>query len=138
MNSDSSTYEIPEYISSRLNPRIVVDFPNRIDELKILKYNLPFASEEILEYCVDFLQNSHDNAEPTTVRDGINILRYYMKTRTLNSKKMESLNKKEFKDAIIHVLDDLAVRYCSDEYENFINEKEKSMRNIFRILNDDE
>ena len=47
MNSDSSTFETPEYIESRLNPRIYVEFPNRIDELKILKYNLPFASDEI-------------------------------------------------------------------------------------------
>jgi len=137
MNSDSSTYEIPEYISSRLNPRIIVDFPNRIDELKILKYNLPFASEEILEYCVDFLQNSHDNAEPTTVRDGINILRYYMKKRTLNDKKKGSLNKKEFKEAIFHVLDNIAIRYCSDEYESFLKEKDESLNNVFRIFDDD-
>ncbi|MFW9970534.1 MAG: AAA family ATPase, partial [Candidatus Odinarchaeota archaeon] len=44
MNADSSTYEIPEYIQSRLRPKIYIDFPNKVDELKILKYNLPFGS----------------------------------------------------------------------------------------------
>ena len=118
MNSDSSTYEIPEYISSRLQPKIYVDFPNKIDEMKILKYNLPFASEQILEYCVDFLQNSHKHDEHT-VRDGINIVRYYMKTRSLNGKNKNSLNKKEFKEAIKRILEDHAIRYCPDEYESF-------------------
>lgn len=122
MNSDSSTYEIPEYISSRLQPKIYVDFPNKIDEMEILKYNLPFASEEILEYCVEFLQNSHKHDEHT-VRDGINIVRYYMKTRSLNGKNKNSLNKKEFKVTIKHILEDHAIRYCPDEYESFKNDE---------------
>ena len=138
MNSDSSTYEIPEYISSRLNPRISVEFPNKIDELKILKYNLPFASDQILEYCVEFLQNSHDHGEPTTIRDGINILRYYMKSRIMNNKKKESLNKKEFKQTISHILDDLAIKFCPDEYEEFLKEKDDTIREVFKIFNEDE
>ncbi|MFX0069501.1 MAG: AAA family ATPase, partial [Candidatus Hermodarchaeota archaeon] len=105
MNSDSSTYEIPEYISSRLQPSIRVEFPNKIDEIKILSYNIPFTSEEILEYCVEFLQNAHTHDEPYTVRDGINIIRYYMKSRELNDKNNKSLNKKEFKDSILHILE---------------------------------
>ena len=122
MNSDSSTYEIPEYISSRLQPKIYVDFPNKIDEMKILHYNLPFASEQILEYCVEFLQNSHKHDEHT-IRDGINIVRYYMKTRSLNGKNKNSLNKKEFKEAIKHILEAHAIRYCPDEYESLTNDE---------------
>ena len=124
MNSDSSTYEIPEYISSRLQPKIMVEFPNRVDEIKILSYNLPFTSEEILAYCVDFLQNSHIHDEPYTVRDGINIIRYYMKNRELNGKNKMRLNKKEFKKSILQVLEPIALRYCSDEYEKYIKEEE--------------
>ena len=124
MNSDSSTYEIPEYISSRLQPKIMVEFPNRVDEIKILSYNLPFTSEEILEYCVDFLQNSHIHDEPYTVRDGINIIRYYMKNRELNGKNKMKLNKKEFKKSILQVLESIALRYCSDEYEKYLKEEE--------------
>ncbi|MFX1273545.1 MAG: AAA family ATPase [Promethearchaeota archaeon] len=137
MNSDSSTYEIPEYISSRLNPRIMIEFPNRIDELKILKYNLPFASDQILEYCVDFLQNSHNHVEPTTVRDGINILRYYMKTRALNNKNKDELDKTQFKQAILHVLDEIAIRYCSDEYEEFLKEKEETLKSFYEIFDEE-
>ena len=124
MNSDSSTYEIPEYISSRLQPKIMVEFPNRVDEIKILSYNLPFTSEEILEYCVNFLQNSHIHDEPYTVRDGINIIRYYMKNRELNGKNKMRLNKREFKKSILQVLEPIALRYCSDEYEKYLKEAE--------------
>ena len=123
MNSDSSTYEIPEYISSRLQPKIYVEFPNRADEINILSYNVPFSSEEILEYCVDFLQNAHIHDEPYTVRDGINIIRYYMKTREVNGKNKLKLNKKEFKESIKHVLEPLGIRYCSDEYDKYVNEE---------------
>jgi len=128
MNSDSSTYEIPEYIQSRLQPKIYIDFPNRVDELKILKYNLPFASDDILEYCVDFLQNSHNHEEPYTVRDGINILRYFMKTRVLGGKKKEDLDKKEFDNATIHILEEAAIKYCPNNYEEFQNELEKAQK----------
>ena len=122
MNSDSSTYEIPEYISSRLQPKIYVEFPNRADEINILSYNVPFSSEEILEYCADFLQNAHVHDE-YTARDGINIIRYYMKSRALNGKDIHRLNKKEFKNSIKHVLENHAVKYCPDEYDKYMNEE---------------
>ncbi len=132
MNSDSSTYELPQYISSRLQPRITIEFPRKVDELKILKYNLPFASDEILEYCVDFLQNAHIHDEPFTVRDGINIVRYYIKSRALNNKDRNKLNKKEFKNTIKQVADKSAIRYCSDEYKKLMKEQqENSVRKDF-------
>jgi Mg-chelatase subunit ChlI len=124
MNSDSSTYEIPEYISSRLQPSIRVEFPNKADEIKILSYNIPFTSEEILEYCVDFLQNAHTHDEPYTVRDGIHIIRYYMKSRELNNKNKKDLDKKEFKNSILHILEPGALRYCPDEYKEFVEEEQ--------------
>jgi replication-associated recombination protein RarA len=127
MNSDSSTFEVPEYIESRLNPRVFVDFPSKLDELKILKYNLPFASDEILEYCVEFLQNSHIYDEPYTVRDGINIVRFYIKTRALNEKNKDTLNKKEFKQAIFHILEESSKRYCPDEYEDFLEKQKEEL-----------
>jgi len=76
MNDDASTFEIPEYIHSRLQPQIFIDFPERDDELLILHKNLPFIEEKILEYIVDFLQKAHRKDERYTVRDGINIARY--------------------------------------------------------------
>jgi len=79
MNDDASTFELPEYIHSRLQPRIHIDFPERDEELLILKSNLPFADQEILEYVVEFLQAAHDADERYSVRDGINIARYALK-----------------------------------------------------------
>ncbi len=136
MNADSSTFEVPEYIQSRLQPKIFVEFPNRADELKILKYNLPFSSDGILEYCVDFLQNSHGHDEPYTVREGINIVRYFMKTRELSGKNKNTLNKKEFKQAMISILEEGATRYCSDEYERFLKEQKESFNHDFLPFSD--
>ncbi len=79
MNDDTSTYEIPEYIHSRLQPQIYVDFPEKDEEKMILRENLPFVDDEILEYVVEFLQRAHENEEIYTVRDGINIARYAAK-----------------------------------------------------------
>jgi len=79
MNEDASTFEIPEYIHSRLQPQIFIDFPEADEELIILKENLPFADGEILKYVVTFLQRAHAADELYSVRDGINIARYALK-----------------------------------------------------------
>ena len=79
MNDDASTYEVPDYIMSRLQPAIEIDFPSREDELEILKYNVPFAAEETLALTVDFLARAHDLNLPFTSREGINIIRYTLK-----------------------------------------------------------
>jgi MoxR-like ATPase len=79
MNDDASTFDLPEYIHSRLQPQILIDFPEREEELAILHENLPFADDELLSYVADFLQLAHGADERYTVRDGINIARYSMK-----------------------------------------------------------
>jgi hypothetical protein len=134
MNADASTYEIPEYIQSRLQPKIYIDFPNRDDELKILKYNLPFASEEILEYCVDFLQNAHIHDEPYTVRDGINILRYYIKSSLMNKENKDIIEKKTFENTVIQVLEEAALKYFPENYENFLKQQSESIS--FKVFKD--
>lgn len=79
MNDDASTFEIPEYIHSRLQPQIYLDFPEEEEERRILRENLPFVDEYILEYVVNFLQKAHAQQEVYTIRDGINIARYAAK-----------------------------------------------------------
>jgi MoxR-like ATPase len=79
MNEDASTYEIPEYIHTRLQPQIHVDFPEADEEYAILRQNLPFAKDDLLRFVVDFLQACHAADEPYSVRDGINIARYAVK-----------------------------------------------------------
>ncbi|MBI39367.1 MAG: ATPase [Leptospiraceae bacterium] len=79
MNEDASTFEIPEYIQSRLQPQIYIDFADADEEAEILKANLPFAPDEIISYVVKFLQAAHQADEPYSVRDGINITRMVLK-----------------------------------------------------------
>jgi MoxR-like ATPase len=85
MNDDASTFEIPEYIHSRLQPQIYLDFPEAEEERRILKENLPFIDDHIMEYVINFLQKAHANNENYTIRDGINIARYA-------AKRLKSLN----------------------------------------------
>jgi MoxR-like ATPase len=79
MNEDESTYEIPDYILSRLQPTLTLGHPSREDELAILQYHLPFAAEEMLNLTVEFLQEAHELKLDFSTRDGINVLRYAIK-----------------------------------------------------------
>src|SRR5690349_12693759 len=91
MNEDASTFEVPEYIHSRLQPQIYIDFPEAEEELLILKENLPFAGSRILRYVVDFLQRAHAADELYSVRDGINIARYALKMMQASGQEHKAL-----------------------------------------------
>ena len=79
MNQDESTFEIPDYILSRLQPTLRLQFPNRSDEKAILQYHLPFVPIDMLAMTVEFLQKSHELKLDFSTRDGINLLRFAMK-----------------------------------------------------------
>lgn len=87
MNQDASTFEVPEYILSRLQPAIELPFPERDEELRILRYNVPQSDEELLGYCLQTLQQSHNLDLPFSVRDGISILRYALRLLDAQPKK---------------------------------------------------
>jgi len=120
MNDDASTFELPEYIHSRLQPRIHIDFPERDEELLILRSNLPFADEEILEYVVEFLQAAHEADERYSVRDGINIARYALKRLTgANGAGVRGPGQEDrmllcLKEAATMILDDPASAYFEE------------------------
>jgi hypothetical protein len=101
MNDDSSTYEIPDYIISRLQPGIEIGFPKREDELRILTYNLPFCPNNILDMCVTFLQQAHGLDLPYSIRDGINAIRYTLKKSELDKSADQSML---FSDSIRQIL----------------------------------
>ena len=107
MNDDASTFELPEYIHSRLQPQILIDFPEREDELDILRENLPFVDEELLEYVVDFLQAAHAYDERYTVRDGINIARYAFKRLQAATAEARPL----LQQSTVQILGEEALRY---------------------------
>ncbi|HEX4749889.1 MAG TPA: MoxR family ATPase [Bryobacteraceae bacterium] len=107
MNDDSSTFDLPEYIHSRLQPQILLDFPERDEELAILRVNLPFAPQDVLQYVTDFLQQAHSADESYTVRDGINIARYALKLEGEMGHSLRLL----LPAAIRSILGEEAVRY---------------------------
>ncbi len=116
MNDDASTFDLPEYIHSRLQPQILIDFPDREEERLILSANLPFADEQILEYVVNFLQIAHEANERYTVRDGINVARYALKRlRIDSSKRGKGIPRErvisELREAASMILDDAAAAY---------------------------
>jgi MoxR-like ATPase len=109
MNDDASTFDLPEYIHSRLQPQILIDFPERDEEMMILRENLPFGEEEILRYVTDFLQQAHANEERYSARDGINIARYAMKLRKASEGALAT--REALHLAILETLGGEALRY---------------------------
>jgi MoxR-like ATPase len=109
MNDDSSTFDLPEYIHSRLQPQILIDFPERDEEYAILKENLPFGEDRILQYVTDFLQQAHAAEERYTARDGINIARYAMKLARESDGALPE--RRALDTAILEILGEEAMRY---------------------------
>lgn len=109
MNDDASTFDLPEYIHSRLQPQILVDFPERHEEYAILKENVPFGNDEVLNYVTDFLQSAHMADERYTVRDGINIGRYV--TKIEYSAPGDFSRGPSLHRAIVEILGEEALRY---------------------------
>ena len=109
MNDDASTFDLPEYIHSRLQPQILIDFPEREEEYQILHENLPFGDEQILRYVTDFLQQAHMADERYTVRDGINVARFCIKLRA--TARDPAGGQGAMRTAIIQTLGEEALRY---------------------------
>ncbi len=79
MNEDASTYELPEYIHSRLMPQIYIDFPEEDEERAILADQVVGVDPEVVDYTVAFLRAAHLADLRYSVRDGVNVARYAMK-----------------------------------------------------------
>ncbi|MGV3523041.1 MAG: AAA family ATPase [Candidatus Sericytochromatia bacterium] len=84
MNDDASTFDVPDYIQSRLQPQIEVGYPSAAEEQEILRTHLPDAPEEVLRLVGAFLQRGHAEKKNYTVRDGVNISRYAFKLLHMN------------------------------------------------------
>jgi len=64
MNDDGSTFDLPDYVVSRLQPRVEIGFPGPAEEDRILSHHAPRSSEE-----------AHGLDLPFSVRDGIHLVR---------------------------------------------------------------
>ena len=129
MNDDASTFELPEYIHSRLQPQIRIDFPEKDEETLILENNLPFADQEVIQYVVEFLQAAHEVNERYSVRDGINIARYALKRLEEKREKLSPPELKEMKlqylkEASAMILDSTASIFFMDIIDDFEEEEE--------------
>jgi MoxR-like ATPase len=113
MNDDASTFDLPEYIHSRLMPQIWIDFPEADEEAAILRQNLPFADEEIVAYAVAFLQNAHARDEKYTVRDGVNVVRYAIKLASAGAR-LGLAREAALERAVRQVLGEEALVYLPD------------------------
>lgn len=107
MNTDASTFDLPEYIHSRLQPQIYVEFPEADEELAILASQLPFVDVKLLHVVVNFLQKAHQSGAPWSIRDGIQALRYAAKRGALEHKNLEDF----LHSAIIHVCGEDAAQW---------------------------
>jgi len=108
MNEDASTYEVPDYILSRLQPTLSLGFPRREDELAILQYHMPFAPGDMLGLTVDFLQEAHQLNLEFSVRDGIHLLQYALKR--LAQDRTHPLSKDAaWRESLVKVLGDEAL-----------------------------
>ena len=110
MNDDASTFELPEYIHSRLQPQLLIDFPEKDEEFRILKENLPFVEERVLEYVTEFLQLAHAADERYSVRDGINIARFAAKLGSLATGREHE--RRALETALLETLGEEALRYA--------------------------
>ena len=108
MNDDESTFEIPDYILSRLQPTLHMSMPSYEDEIEILRYHLPFSEEDLLKMTVEFLQKSHQLDLEFSPRDGIHILQYALKR--LSQEKDHPLSKDDvWNESITKVLGEDAI-----------------------------
>lgn len=121
MNQDDSTFEIPDYILSRLQPNLTLSFPNRQDEMAILQYHLPFVEDELLLMTVDFLQQSHQLELDFSPRDGINVIRYAIK-RCAQEKDHPIAQDEIWKEALLNCLGDEAL-----DLDSMAEKKQRSL-----------
>lgn len=81
MNEDASTFEVPEYIISRLQPGITMDYPTREEEFRIIRGQLPGPDDGLIERVVELLQKAHKRDLDLSMRDGLNVARFAARLR---------------------------------------------------------
>ncbi|WGL59499.1 AAA family ATPase [Pigmentibacter sp. JX0631] len=124
MNDDSSVYDLPEYIQSRLNPQIFLDFADIETEARIIRFAVPYVEENLLSLLVTFLAIAHKYEESFSVRDGIQIAKYAQRLKSLNK---ELTLPKALKASVYSILGEDALKYFPAD-EQMQNESQSSTR----------
>ena len=105
MNEDGSTFDLPDYVVSRLQPRIEIGFPAAAEEERILAHHTPRAPDDLRRLCVAYLQEAHGLDLPFSVRDGINLVRLSTRLAAQGGSSPEG----SFPEAVRRVLGEEAV-----------------------------
>lgn len=81
MNDDASTFNLPEYIESRLKPVIPVPFPGQNELKEIISHHAPHVSPSLVQAVVEFLTEKKllGGLHEYSIRDAIQITRYARK-----------------------------------------------------------
>jgi MoxR-like ATPase len=99
MNDDSSTFTVPDYIESRLKPVLPVEFPSMEDLKKIITYHMPFIAPGLEDAVVQYLEEQKQKGSITSysIRDAINITRFFQKFPETPYSEMDSIARKILK-----------------------------------------
>ena len=95
MNEDSSTYQLPEYIRSRLKPRLKIPRHSEDDIRQVIECNLPFVNEDVVNEVVKFMVDASDKEHLYSARIAIQIADLSNKYLTYYLSKNEKATVKE-------------------------------------------
>jgi len=99
MNDDSSTFNVPEYIESRLKPVIPVEFPSAEELKEIIAHHMPFVTPGLVGAVTQYLkeQKTNGSLENYSIRDAIQITRFAQKFSDDPSMPVDAAAKKVLK-----------------------------------------
>ncbi len=113
MNDDSSVFDLPEYIQSRLSPRISLDSPDLENEIQIIKLAVPYADTDLLKILLNYLHQVQLSDTQISIRDGIQLARYASRLLESDDSRTVAI---AFAHAIIAVLGDDALEFIPDSH----------------------
>ncbi len=126
--------KIPTYISTLLKPVININHPSRKHEMDVLQYFFPsLIPPKLVNHLVDFLQSSHFEDRPYSIRDCINILQCYT-TLTPKGEDQEIDWNKLYK-SVRQILDNQAI-YFLNEQLNLSKDSESMFKQDEDIMDD--
>ena len=73
MNEDASVFNLPEYIRSRLRPRLEVPEPDDATLRQIIKSNLSFIDDKVLEAVMAFLRVADTREQAFSLRQAVQL-----------------------------------------------------------------
>ncbi|HNV71822.1 MAG TPA: AAA family ATPase, partial [Candidatus Ozemobacteraceae bacterium] len=84
MNEDTSTFQLPDYIRSRLRPRIEVPEPDEATLEQVIRSNHPYVTEPVVSAVTKYLaKRRQENAPTVSTRQAVQLAAYTFKRQSL-------------------------------------------------------